>query len=231
MWRGLSLRCKIAVFVAVFFLCVAGYCFFFRFRNQAYFRSHVRFDCVTAIRVDFSAPGTYSASVISKPRYIENAYLVLDLPKRVLSETNPEALLSGLEGSFEIMDEDGKQIIWDSIPRDANNLKSHLSENFISLTKIGSCYEFVKWQMNITITKGARRLKGIPHRLVMFDRDSNLNISEDICTLFGLASLILAVIILIVVTAVSRRKRKLIEGNPKVSGTTISSPQVSEEQA
>lgn len=231
MWRGLSLRCKIASCVAIFFLIVAGLCFLRVFMNRAYFRSQTRFCCLTAMRVDFSTPGTYSASVISKPRYIENAYLVLDLPKRVLSETNPEAILSGLEGNFEIMDKDGKRIIWGSIPGDPNNLKSHLSKNFISLTKIGSFYEFVQWQMNITITKGARRLEGIPHRLVMFDRDSNLSISEDIRTLFGMASLILAVVILIIVAALSqKKKRKLIESNTKVSGTATSSLQFSEEQ-
>ena len=216
MWRGLSLKCMIASCVAVFFLGVAFLCFFFFFRNRAYFQSPVRFDCVMAIRVDFSTPGTYSATITSKPRYVENAYLVLDLPKRVLSETDPTLLITGLKGTYEIIDNDGKQIIRGSIVEDPNYLKSHLSKNFIGLGKIGSWYEFVQWQINVNIKQGATNLKGIPQRLILFDRNSNLSMNEDIRTLFGMVNLILAIAIFIVIIVSVRKQKQLGNDHQKV---------------
>ncbi len=219
MWRGLSLRCKIATFVAVIFFIVAGYCFFLRFRNQAYFRSSARFDCVMAMRVDFSVPSIYSATVMSKPRYIENAFLALDVPERILSKTDPEALLSGLEGTFEIVDKEGKRIYYDSLITDPNSLKSRHFKNFIEFYHFPSWYEFVQWQVNINITHGASRLEGIPHRLVLFDRNYNVSINEDIRTLFGLVNLIIAVIIFIVIIVSMRKKEQLGNDQQKVEVT------------
>jgi hypothetical protein len=213
MWRGISLKCKIAIYIAicvsVFFIGVAGFWFYFCLANRAYFRSWIRFDCiVVAMRVDFSTPGNYSATINSKPRFLENAYLELDLPKRALSETDPKVLVEGLKGTFEIVDNEGKHLFGGSIPEDPNDLKSYNSKNFIRLRKIGSFYEYVHWQMNITITKGAKRLKGIPHRFVVFSRYPSSRSDEFFCMLFGLANLGLAIIILSVVTVLSVRKKK-----------------------
>ncbi len=231
MWRGLSLRCKIAVFVAVFFLCVTGLCFFHVFMNRAYFRSQARFYCLMAIKVDCSVPGKYSASVKSKPHYLENAFLALDVPRRVLSKTAPEELISGLEGTFAVIDKDGKRIIWGSIVGDPNNVKSRYFKNLIELIHFASWYEFVEWQININITQGAQNLKDIPQRLILYDRNFNYMNQEDFRKLYGWASLIIAVIILIVVAALSLRKRKLIECDKKLTIATTSSPPISGKQA
>ena len=236
MWRGLSLRCKIAVFVAVFFLGVAGLCFFHVFMNRDYFRSQARFYCLMAIKVDFSVPGVYSASVNSKPHYLENAFLALDVPRRVLSKTDPRELISGLEGNFEVIDKDGRRIIWGSIigdpdwGGDPNNIKSRYFKNLIELSHFASWYEFVQWQININITQGAQNLKDIPQRLILYDRNFNYMNQEDFCKLYGWASLIIAVIILIVVAALSLRKRKLIECDKKLTVATTSSPPISGKQ-
>ena len=230
MWRGLSIRCKIASCVAVFFLGVAGLCFFSVFMSRAYFRSRARFCCLMAIRVDFSAPGTYSSSINSKPHYLENTYLYLDVPKQVLSKTDPKVLLSGLKGTYEIIDTDGKRIFGGSLITDPNNLKSRHFKNLIELIHHFEWYEFVQWQINITITQGAAQLKDIPQQLILFDLSHNYMMQEDLRKLFGWANLILAVTILIIVAIVSFRKRKLIECSKKTSGTATSSPPVSEEQ-
>ena len=228
MWRGLSLKCKIASFVALFFLGLASLCFYHVFMNRAYFRSQARFCCLMAMRVDFSAPGSYSASINSKSHYFDNAFMALDVPRRVLSKTDPEELISGLEGTYEIIDKDGKRIIRDSIIGDPNNLRSRYFKDLIELIHFASWYEFVQWQINITITQGAAQLKDIPQQLILFDQGLFSKI-DDLCKFYGWASLILAVIILFIVAAVSLRKRKLIENSTKVSGTTTSSLPVSED--
>lgn len=217
MRRGLSLKCKIATCVAIFFLGVAGFCFFSYWMNLAYFRSRARFCCLMAIRVDFSAPRTYSSSINSKPMFLEKAFLALDVPKRVLTKTDPELLLSGLEGTYEIIDTDGKRIIRGSIIGDPNDLKSRHFKNLIELIQFSSWYEFVQWQINITITQGAPRLKDVPQRLVLYDQSGNYMIQEDLRKLFGLANLILGVVILIIVSAVSIYKKKQLSSSPKVA--------------
>ena len=63
--------------------------------------------------------------------------------------------------------------------------------------------------MNVKITEGARLLKGIPHRLVLFDRYSISKGNELIHTLFGSGNLILAILILFVVAMSIHKKRRI----------------------
>ena len=208
----------IATCVVVFFLGVAGVCFFSSLVNRAYFRSQARFGCLMALSVDLSTPGTYSASFDYRP-IIENAFLGLDVPKAILSETSPDVLVSGLQGTFTILDADGSRIFRGRLVQDPNNLIARHFKNLIQLVYLGSWYGEVKWQINVTITQGAPRLKGIPQRLVLFDNQHAFRFKDDFYTFFGSIVLLLAVIIFIVVAAAYLRKRKRLKNGQQIAGT------------
>jgi hypothetical protein len=167
-----------------------------------------------AVSVDFSTPGTYTAS-FKYDQYIHNGFLGLDVPDRVLSETSPDVLLSGLQGTYAIIDEDGKQIIRGPLVEDPNEIRLRYLQNIIELHNLFSWYGKVKWKINATVTQGAPNLKGIPQRLVLMDtqRAFGLGTALLLCTFIICGALLAGVIILTNVAVISLRKRKRLKNS------------------
>jgi hypothetical protein len=165
-----------------------------------------------ALRVDFSTPGTYTAS-FEYDQPIHNCFLGLDVPDRILSDMSPDVLLSGLQGTYAIIDEDGKQIIRGPLVGDPNEIRLRYFQNIIELRELFDWYGKVKWKVNATVAQGAPCLKGIPQRLVLIDRTNALRFVDDVLFFVTCASSLLAAIILTIVIGISVRKRKQPENS------------------
>ena len=235
MWKGLSLKCKIAGCVAIFFLGVACFCFAVSAIKNANFWHRVRFGCLMALRVDFSAPGAYMAN-FNSPADMKGAFLGLDVPDSVLSDMSADVLLSGLEGNYTILGAGGKKVFSGLFTRDSFEFnKESWKKNIIDfeerLDKFFHELPEGKCQITVTITEGANNLKSIPQRLILVGDSIGFGLLDiRLHIFFGCVLLLLAIIILFIVAIVSRRKMKLIESSTKVCGTATSSLPVSEEQ-
>ena len=201
----------IAVCAAVFLLGVAGSGFLLLdLVNRAYSWHRARFNCPAAVSVDFSTPGIYAAS-FEYALPMGHPILGLDIPRKTLSQMRPDVLLSGLEGTYAIVDADGTEIFGGPLIEDPNNIKVTCFGTIMELRQFGSWYGEVKWRITATVTKGAARLEGIPQRLVFIDTGEALRSIDSAWAPYGClvcAALPVAVIILIVVAGVSLRKSK-----------------------
>jgi len=166
----LHLERWVAVGMALLFLWVAGGYFVNAWVDDVYFWHQWRFDCLAALSVDFSAPGTYSASFrhwrsLTGP----DTLLGLDVPKKTLAEVSPGELVAGLEGTFSIRDENGVRIFWGPLIEDPNMVSARKPPGMIDLRRFDdtSAYGPANWQIDVIVTKGAPRLKGVPQRLVL----------------------------------------------------------------
>jgi len=216
MTSRLPLGRTVATCVGVFFLGVAAYFFFLSYVNRAYFWHPARFGCLAAISVDLSTPGTYTAS-FDYGQPIHNGFLGLDVPERILSNTSPDVLLAGLQGTYAIFDADGKQFIKGPLVEDPNRIRTRYYQKIIELRDLGDWYGRVKWKINATIIQGAPNLKGIPHRLVFIDSEPvfRLRIARLLYTFIICAALLVGVVILTIITRITLWKRKRPE-NSKV---------------
>jgi len=210
MLRRFPLRCTIAACVAVFFFGVAAYLFALSLMNRAHFTHEARFGIVVALSIDFSTPGTYTASFDHWPPVLSHAILGLDVPGRILSETPPDVLLSRLQGTYAILDANGSQIFSGLLVEDPNRVATRYFQNVIELRTLGSWYGEVKGKINVTVTHGAPRLEGISQRFVLIDvsrfREGLLYNS-----VLALLALLIGAVILINVAVKSLRKKKLPE--------------------
>ncbi|UCC97879.1 MAG: hypothetical protein JSW66_18785 [Phycisphaerales bacterium] len=200
----------IATSVAVCFLGVACVGFFLSYVTRAYFWHPARFNCLATLSVDFSAPGTYAATFDYGPTAMHDVSLGLDVPKTVLSKTPLNVLLSGLQGTFSILDEDGTEIVRGSLVGDSNGIRVRHFQNIVELCSLRDWYGKANWQINVTVTRGAPRLKGIRQRLVLFDGEAafRLRTTRLFQAFVACTALLLAAIILIVVALKFFRKRK-----------------------
>lgn len=207
MIRRFPLRRAIAVCVAVFFFVAAAY---FLAMSRDHFSHEARFGVVAALSVDFSTPGTYTASFDHWPPILSHAFLGLDVPGRVLSETPPDVLLSGLQGTFEILDADGSKIFSGLLVADPNRIATRYFRNVIELRTLGSWYDKVKWKINVTVTHGAPRLEKMAQRFVLIDVP---RFREDLLynSVLALLALLAGSVILIIVAVKSLRKKNLPE--------------------
>ena len=210
-----------ATWKAVFFLCLVGVFFFLclLYRANLYYR--MRFGRVMALSIDFSTPGSSTASINYRPA-VKDAILGLDVPKKILSKTSPETLLSGLQGNFTILDADGKKLISGSLAQEHIKLGPPLYENIIQLAYLGDWYGEVKWQINATITQGAPALKGIPHRLVLIDDEVRLEFTFPLFLLYWFITppvLLVTALTLIALVAASLSKRKRLSNSQQITDT------------
>ena len=214
MCRKLPSRRRIAVCVAVFFLGVAGICFLVVRADSVYFWHEQRFDCLAALSVDFSAPGAYTASIHHWTAIGLYALMGLDVPKKILDKMSPVELLDGLEGTYSIRDEDGVKVFWGSLVEDPNKVSACEITEIIQLHRFDSTYRIVNWQVDVIVTEGAPRLKGVPQRLVLVDRRSILLDLRKVLMWF---SLIVAVIILMAVEGGRYQDKKRLKNGKKLA--------------
>lgn len=207
---------KIATWKVVLFLGLVGVFFFFclLYRANLYYR--MRFGRVMALSVDFSSPGDYTAFIKYRPA-VKDAILGLDVPKKMLSKTSPETLLSGLQGIYTILDKDGKKLFSGSLVQEPIRPGLIPNETVVQLAYLGDWYGEVKWQINVTITQGAPALKGIPHQLVLIDDEVRLEFTFPLFLLYWFIAppvLLVAAITLIALIAASLSKRKQPSKSP-----------------
>ena len=204
----------IATCVGVFFLGLAVFFFFLSWVSHAYFWHRARFGCLMAISVDFSTPGTYTAS-IEYDQPIHNGFLGLDVPDRALSEKSPDVLVSGLQGTFAIVDENGMQITGGPLVGDPNEIRLRYFQNIIELRELFDWYGKVKWKINTDVTQGAANLKGIPQHLVLINSEPavRFRIPHFLYTFISWGALLAGIIIMTIVTVISLGKSKRLENN------------------
>jgi len=215
--RKLLSRRRIAVCVAVFFLGVAGRIFLADRADNVYFWHEWRFDCLAALSVDFSAPGTYTASFRHwREMTGPDTLLGLDVPKKTLAEVSPGELVAGLEGTFSIRDEDGVRIFWGSLIEDPNKISARKPPEWIKLRRFNDTYAYdvANWQIDVIVTKGAPRLKGVPQRLVLIERHFGFSDLFKVCMWFPL---IVAAIILMAVEGGRYLEKKRLKDGKKLA--------------
>jgi hypothetical protein len=160
--------------------------------------------------VDFSAPGTYRASFDYGPTALHDLSIGLDVAKTQLSETQPVELLSGLQGTFSILEADGTKVFGGPLVEDPDAIRVRHFQNIVELRSLGDWYEKANWQISVSVTQGAPALKGIRQRLVLFDGEIafKLGIARLFQAIVGCACLLVAAILLTVVALKSFRKRR-----------------------
>ena len=214
MSRKMSLRNSIGMRVALFLLAVAGVCFLSLAVDRAHSWHGQRFDCPVALRVDFSIPGTYTASIHHWPWMGNYAVLGLDVPGKVLAETPADVLVGGLQGTYSIRGDDGQKIFWGALVDDPNNISECDFANMIQFRRLDSWYQNAKWQIDVTVTHGAPRLKGVPQRLVLIDRRTSFGWR----TVIAWFTLVAAAIVLIVVVPGSLKTKKRLQEGKQTAG-------------
>ena len=215
MRHKLPSRRKIGLYVAVFFLGIAGVCFLLLRINSVYFWHKQRFNCLVALSVDLSAPGTYAAS-FDHWRWIDSfAVMGLDVPGKVLAETPPAELLAGLQGTYSIRDATGGRVFWGALLEEPNNVPASDFPGIIQLRRFPACYGDMKWQIDVIVTKGAPLLKSVPQRLVLVDKRSSFGPA----TVLMWFSLIVAVIIVMGVEGARYQSKKRLKNGKKPADT------------
>ncbi|MHC4170279.1 MAG: hypothetical protein ACYSWQ_25330 [Planctomycetota bacterium] len=216
MRRKLPSQRRLAVYLAIFFLGVAGVCFVSLMVDGVYFWHQQRFTCLAALSVDLSTPGTYTASMQHWPRILNWVVLGLDVPRKVLAETPPGELIAGLEGTYSVRDEDGVRIFWGAIVEDPNEVSTCSYPNIVRLSRLDSWYGEVKWQVDVIVTHGAPGLKGVRQRLVLIDKMDRLSDWRTVGACFAL--FIAATILIFVLDNWRREKKRQQKGNKPVDG-------------
>lgn len=189
---------------AIFFLGVACYLFLGCLLHCAKCRRRQRFRCPVALGVDFSAPGAYAASFDWRKVYVRDAYLGLDIPETALSGAAPEALLASLQGTYAVLNAEGKKVLSGSLAQDVDTDRLPRFE-IIRLVHWGVFPLGGKCKINVTVAQGAPELKGIPQRLVIVIDDGLDFMFPPVRWIMyiGCVCLLLAVIILTAPIAVS----------------------------
>jgi len=181
--------------------------------DNVFFWHEQRFNSLAALSVDFSAPGAYSASIHHWTAIDLYALMGLDVPKKILNKTPPVELLEGLEGTYSIHDENGDRIFWGSLVEDPNNVSLCESPEMIQLRRFDSTYRIVNWQVDVIVTKGAPRLKGVPQRFVLIDRKF---IFLDLRKVLMWFSMIVAVVVLMAVEGARYQEKKNLMNDKKL---------------
>lgn len=207
--------CRIAVYTGVFFLGSAGVCFLLLRMNRVYFWHKQRFNCLAALSVDLSAPGTYTAS-FDHWRWIDNlAVMGLDVPGKVLAETPPAELLAGLQGTYSIRDATGGRVFWGTLLEDPSDVSASVFPGIIQLHRFPACYGDMKWKIDVMVSEGAPLLKGVPQRLVLVDKRSSFGPA----TVTMWLSLIIAVIIFMGIEGARYQTKKRLKNSTKLANT------------
>jgi len=200
--------------MALFFFGVACLNFRICFLQYTESRRRQRFQCPLALSVDFSTPNAYSASFDRREGYVRAAYLCLDIPETTLSEASPEVLLASLQGTYAVLDAEGKKLFYGSLAQDVETVRLPRFE-IIRLVR-WEAFPLGKCKINVTVAQGAPELKGIPQRLVVVIFDEHNFIFPPIrwFLYFGCVCLLLAVIILTAPIAVSVYAKKRRNKSP-----------------
>jgi len=166
-----------------------------------------------ALGVDFSAPGAYAASFDCRRVYVRDAYLGLDIHETALSGAAPEVLLASLQGTYAVLDAEGKKLFSGSLAQDVDTVRLPGFE-LIRLVHWGY-FPLGKCKINVTVAQGAPELKGIPQRLVVvIDDGLAFTTSPSIRSIMyiGCVCLLLAVIVTIltarIAVSVCAKKRR-----------------------
>ncbi len=197
------LKRSIAFGLAVFFIGVACLCYLKGAEDQASLQHWLRFGHMAAINADLSKPGEYSVSFEARDT---DPVLELEIPKDVESRVSPEGLLSGLQGTCELVDPQGEVVYPGGIPQYTPRFFPPGSGR-IRLVEYGY-YAVGRYKVNVMIRQPALALKGVPHRLTVVSHSQNMSARLVMRALvfLGHAALFTAAVILIALAITSRRK-------------------------
>jgi hypothetical protein len=201
---GRTIACIIAgilVVVGVFFLFEA-----YRVRQEFYRQSETR---PLDIAVDFSKTGEYTAPFSQTWRACHGQTINLHVPTNVLAGISPSNLLASLDFKWQITDPKGKVVV------DDESSGRPLWQDRINGGSIPLVYfhpfDLGEYRFKCTVNAGAPTLSGVDQRLVCQYQPCGLEmLSAFLGNVVGIAALVIAGIILLVVTAITKRKQRQI---------------------
>lgn len=195
----------VALLVAGFLLVLAGTLFVSAMVSRVKSRTLAAEACLFVLHVDFSKPGTYSASweYDIGPK---GAFLLLGTRPQKESSSTGINLLSGLEGQYVISDPNGYQVFRDTLPTDCQKFAI---PNTVQMTLLRGEWISGTRRINITVERGAPNLADVPHYIVLFDPSYHFvhALGYRGGLFCGSMTLVLAIAILLILWRASRRSR------------------------
>lgn len=199
---GRIIACVIAgvlVVAGAFFLVEA-----YRIRQEFYRQSETR---PLDLAVDLSQPGEFTAPFKQTWQACHGQAINLHVPTNALAGVSPADLLASLDFTWQIADADGKVVA------DNDSASDLLWDNKPYGDTIPLAYfwpvDLGEYTFSCSVVTGAPVLVGLEQHLVCQYQPCGLEMLAAVfCTGIGIAALVIAGMILLIVRAVTRRKRR-----------------------
>jgi len=191
----------ILVIIGVFFLFEA-----YGLRQEFYRQSETH---PLYIPVDLSKTGEYTAPFSQTWRACHGQTINLHIPTAVLAGIAPSNLLASLDFKWQITDMKGKVIVEDN-SSGCSIWQDRVDKDSISLAHFQPL-DLGEYGFKCTVITGAQNLSGVDQRLVCQYRPCGLEkLPAFLTNVIGIAALVIAGIILLVVTSITKRKQRQI---------------------
>lgn len=205
---GRTIACVIAgilVVVGIFLLFEA-----YRIRQEFYRQSETR---PLDIAVDFSKTGDYTAPFSQTWRACHGQTINLRVPTNVLAGMSPSNLLASLDFKWQITDPTGKVVVDD----DSSGLplwQDRVNGDSIPLVYFRP-FDLGEYMFKCIVNAGAPALSGVSQRLVCQYQPCGLEMLPAFFgNVIGIVALVIGGIILLAVTAITKRKQRQIRQPP-----------------
>ncbi len=199
---GRAIACVIAgvlVIAGIFFLFEAH-----RIRQEFYRQSETR---PLDLPVDFSKPGEFMSPFPQTWRACHGQAINLHVPTNVLAEVSPSNLLASLDFEWQITDSKGKVIV-DEESSGRPLWQDRMRGDSIPLVYFHP-FDLGDYTFSCTVVTGASALAGLEQRLVCQYQPCGLEmLPAFLANVIGIAALVIGGIILLIVRAITKRKKR-----------------------
>lgn len=198
-----------AIVVGMLLLGIAVVCHVLSAVSRDIVRRSARFKCPVGLSVDFSEPGTYRAHFHSG-NVVSVDYLGLDIAGSAAWSEPASTRLSALQGTYRLVGPDDQAIVWGPLKVDDGRFRDPKWAPVIRLNRLDLYLSPAMYQIEVSITQGARGLTRVPQRLILTgDHAGARPLMSDLLVRVGYVALFGAALVLLpgVVPLVRRKKQ------------------------
>ena len=172
--------------------------------------------------VDFSRPVSFAAEFRQTWQKCHGQAIQLVVPAPVLAKTTPAALRASLDFNWQIKDAEGRVVV-DDKTSDPPAFVDEMVSGTVPLAYFPP-FDIGYYTFNCTVAAGAPALAGADQRLVCQYQPCGIEMLAAVfCTGIGIAALVLAGLVALIVVAINRRNQRRNRPAP-ASGAKPSRP-------
>jgi hypothetical protein len=197
------------IVVGMLLLGIAVVCHVLSAVSRDIVRRSACFKCPISLGVDFSAPGTYTVSFYSGS-VVSVDHLGLDIAESAAPGEPASTRLSALQGTYRLIGPDGQAILWGPLKVDDGRFRDPEWAQVVRMNRLDLYLSPATYQLEVSITQGARGLTGVPQRLILTgDHAGARPLMSDLFAMVGNVALLGAALALLpgVVPFVRRKKQ------------------------